>query len=83
MVDWVGGLQVPIAYDRAPRAAGESKYPLSKMIRFAADAITAFSVVPLIASMDDRLDHGGGRLAFFVYSIVGCWCTRPCRAGPR
>jgi dolichol-phosphate mannosyltransferase len=51
MVAWIGGRQVPIAYDRAPRAAGESKYPLSKMIRFAADAITAFSVVPLMASM--------------------------------
>ena len=51
MVAWIGGRQVAIPYDRKPRAAGESKYPLGKMIRFAADAITAFSVVPLMASM--------------------------------
>ncbi len=71
MVAWVGGRQVPIAYDRAPRAAGESKYPLSKMIRFAADAITAFSVVPLMASMTIGWIMAAVGFGFFVYSIVG------------
>jgi hypothetical protein len=47
MVAWVGFRQVPIAYDRAERHAGESKYPLSKMIRFALDAVTGFSTAPL------------------------------------
>jgi glycosyltransferase involved in cell wall biosynthesis len=47
MVAWVGGRQVPLLYDREPRFAGVSKYPLSKMIRFALDAITSFSAVPL------------------------------------
>src|SRR5215813_1899613 len=51
MVAWIGGKQVPLLYDRQARAAGASKYPLAKMLRFAADAITAFSVVPLKASM--------------------------------
>lgn len=47
MVSWVGGKQVAIAYDRKPRFAGETKYPLRKMASFALDAITSFSVVPL------------------------------------
>ncbi len=47
MVAWVGFRQVPIAYDRAERHAGQSKYPLSKMVRFALDAVTGFSTAPL------------------------------------
>jgi glycosyltransferase involved in cell wall biosynthesis len=71
MVAWIGGRQVPIAYDRQPRAAGESKYPLGKMIRFAADAITAFSVVPLMASMTIGWIMAAIGFAFVVYSFVG------------
>lgn len=71
MVAWIGGRQVPIAYDRKPRAAGESKYPLSKMVRFAVDAITAFSVVPLMASMTIGWIMAAVGFAFFIYSIVG------------
>jgi dolichol-phosphate mannosyltransferase len=47
MVAWVGFRQVPIVYDRAQRHAGETKYPLSKMMRFALDAVTGFSTAPL------------------------------------
>jgi glycosyltransferase involved in cell wall biosynthesis len=47
MVAWVGFKQVPFPYDRHERLAGESKYPLGKMIRFALDAITGFSTAPL------------------------------------
>ena len=47
MVSWVGGHQVAVLYDRNARFAGETKYPLQKMISFALDAITSFSVVPL------------------------------------
>jgi dolichol-phosphate mannosyltransferase len=47
MVAWVGFRQVPIVYDRAERHAGETKYPLSKMVRFALDAVTGFSTAPL------------------------------------
>jgi polyisoprenyl-phosphate glycosyltransferase len=47
MVAWIGFRQVPFAYDRAERHAGESKYPLSKMLRFAFDALTGFSSAPL------------------------------------
>ena len=71
MIAWIGGKQVPLVYDRQPRAAGQSKYPLAKMLRFAADAITAFSVVPLMASMTIGWVMAAVGFAFFVYSIVG------------
>jgi dolichol-phosphate mannosyltransferase len=47
MVSWIGGDQVALPYERHARFAGSSKYPLSKMLRFAVDAITSFSTVPL------------------------------------
>jgi hypothetical protein len=47
MVSWIGLKQVPLRYERHPRFAGKTKYPLHKMVRFAIDAITSFSVLPL------------------------------------
>ena len=47
MVSWVGFRQVAVPYRRDPRLAGESKYPLLKMVRFALDGVTSFSVQPL------------------------------------
>ncbi len=71
MVAWIGGRQVALQYDRKARAAGETKYPLTKMVRFAVDAITAFSVVPLMASMTIGWVMAAVGFAFFVYSIFG------------
>lgn len=47
MVSWVGFRQGSVFYDRAPRHAGESKYTLLRMARFAADGILSFSIAPL------------------------------------
>lgn len=47
MVSWLGFRQVAVPYQRQARMAGESKYPLFKMLRFALDGITSFSVAPL------------------------------------
>jgi len=44
---WVGFKQVGVEYERAERFAGETKYPLSKMVRLANTAITNFSYLPL------------------------------------
>ncbi|MCX6018095.1 MAG: glycosyltransferase family 2 protein [Chloroflexi bacterium] len=44
---WVGYKQTGIRYDRAERYAGTTQYPLRKMLKFASDAITSFSYVPL------------------------------------
>lgn len=66
MVSWIGFKQVPISYDRDERYAGETKYPLSKMVRFALDALTAFSSTPLkLAS------HIGIGLAFASCALIG------------
>lgn len=47
MVSWVGGRQEAVLYDRQPRFAGATGYPFAKMLSFAVDAITSFSVFPL------------------------------------
>lgn len=47
MVSWVGFNQTAIEYDRDVRHAGATKYPLTKMLRFAMDGITSFSDIPL------------------------------------
>jgi dolichol-phosphate mannosyltransferase len=47
LVAWLGYEQVGVEYDRDARFTGTTKYPLSKMLRFAIDGITAFSEIPL------------------------------------
>jgi len=47
LVSWVGFKQIAVEYVREERFAGETKYPLRKMISFALDAVTAFSYKPL------------------------------------
>lgn len=47
MVSWVGFKQISLPYERAERAAGESKYPLAKMVAFALNGILSFSIKPL------------------------------------
>jgi glycosyltransferase involved in cell wall biosynthesis len=44
---WIGFRQTGVEYVRAERYAGETKYPLKKMLRFALDGITSFSYLPL------------------------------------
>jgi glycosyltransferase involved in cell wall biosynthesis len=44
---WVGFRQTGVLYRRHARAAGTTKYPLRKMLRFALDGITSFSYLPL------------------------------------
>lgn len=51
MVSWVGFNQIALPYKRAERFAGESKYPLRKMIKFALDGILSFSSKPLELSV--------------------------------
>lgn len=47
MVRQLGFEEGRVYYDRTPRTAGESKYPLSKMLSFSVDGITSFSTAPL------------------------------------
>lgn len=47
LISWIGFRQTSVEYVREERFAGETKYPLKKMIRFALDGITSFSHKPL------------------------------------
>lgn len=67
MVAWIGFRQVPFAYDRAERHAGETKYPLSKMLRFAIDALTGFSSAPLKLASHAGLLLSLGSLLIIAY----------------
>jgi glycosyltransferase involved in cell wall biosynthesis len=69
---WVGFRQATIEYERAPRHGGRSKYTLRNMMRFAFDAIVAFSAVPLkVASVLGLVVSMLGGL-YGVY-VVGVW----------
>jgi dolichol-phosphate mannosyltransferase len=67
MVAWVGFRQTAVHYDREARFAGETKYPLRKMLRFAIDGITSFSVLPL------RMATWLGLFAGSAAVLVGVW----------
>jgi len=47
MFSWIGYRQVGVPFRRDERYAGETKYPLRKMLRFATDGIVSFSAYPL------------------------------------
>lgn len=51
MIAWVGFTQESFSYQRAPRFAGETKYPFHKLLAFAFDAISSFSIKPLRVSL--------------------------------
>jgi len=70
LVAWIGLRQTPVLYARDPRYAGSSGYPLRKMIAFAIDAITSFSVVPLRLVSWAGLAASGASLLMFAYTIT-------------
>ena len=72
MVAWIGFKQVPILYDRDERFAGETKYPLAKMLRFAFDALTGFSSTPLKLASHAGLVLSIGSLLIVLY-ILYAW----------
>jgi len=47
MASWVGFRQIGVEYDRKERFAGQTKYPFSKMLKLALNAVTSFSYFPL------------------------------------
>ena len=65
MIPMVGFKSTSVEYARAERLAGESKYPLKKMIALAVDGITSLSVKPL------RLITGFGIIVALI-SFIGC-----------
>lgn len=70
MVSWAGFRQIAMPYERAQRFAGESKYPLRKMLRFATDGILSFSIKPLRASIMLGSASACVALLVAIYAVV-------------
>lgn len=69
MVSWVGFKQIKLGYKRAERFAGESKYPLRKMLKFAIDGILSFSTKPLQMSIGLGLLVASISLVGILYAL--------------
>jgi dolichol-phosphate mannosyltransferase len=67
LVAWIGFKQVPFYYEREARFAGETKYPFSKMIRFAATSLLYFSTKPL------KIATGLGFLSVLIALGLATW----------
>ncbi len=67
LVSWMGFKQVPFYYERHARFAGETKYPLTKMLKFASTALLYFSKKPLLLAI------GLGFLAVIVGIVLAVW----------
>jgi len=67
IVPQIGFPWTTVEYERAPRFAGESKYPLKKMLAFAFDGITSFSVKPM------RMILNVGAVVFVVSLLMLLW----------
>lgn len=70
LISWVGFKQIPFYYKRDERLAGETKYPLSKMIKFASNGIVSFTKKPLEVSIFLGLLNIFVGLALAIYVIV-------------
>ena len=77
MVAWIGFRQVPFAYDRAERHAGETNYPIGKMVRLALDAVTGFSTAPLRFASHASVMLAGASLLLLVYIGWGYFAGSP------
>lgn len=77
MVAWIGFRQVPFPYDRAERHAGETNYPLSKMLRLAFDAVTGFSTAPLRFASHASVALAGLALLLLFYIAWGYFEGNP------
>src|SRR5436305_4381959 len=68
MTVWVGYTQAAVSYQRDPRYAGETKYTISKMLKFSLDAISSFSHRPL--QLATLLGFLISTLAFIAIPVV-------------
>lgn len=67
LVSWVGFRQTGVEYERDERYSGKTKYPFSKMLRFALDGITSFSEIPLRGATYFGFATSG---VAFIYALI-------------
>lgn len=68
LVSWIGFKQTGVKYERDKRYAGVTKYPFTKMFKFALDGITSFSSLPL--KLSSWLGYFTSLLAFLYLASV-------------
>lgn len=76
MVSWIGLRQAALPYERHARYAGETKYPLKKMLLFALSAITSFSIRPLRAAMWLGFGFGVAMVFVSIYALLSFFLHR-------
>ena len=74
MVAWLGFRQTEVTFHRLPRLAGETKYPLSKMIRLAVNGALGFSDAPLRLAIWFGLAVSACAVLYGLY-VAGLWLT--------
>lgn len=77
MIPLVGFKSTAVYYDRSERIAGESHYPLKKMLALAFDGITSLSIKPI------RMITGVGSFISIISFIIGIWAIVTQLLGPR
>jgi glycosyltransferase involved in cell wall biosynthesis len=70
MFSWIGLRQTGVLYRRHERFAGETKYPLRKMLRFAATGVISFSAAPLHAALNLGFIVSGLSFALALWSVI-------------
>jgi polyisoprenyl-phosphate glycosyltransferase len=70
MFSWIGLRQAGVVYTRQERFAGETKYPLRKMLRFAATGVISFSAAPLRAALNLGFFVSFVAFAYGIWSII-------------
>lgn len=81
MVSWVGFKQTGLKYTRQERFAGQTKYPFRKMLRFAFDAITSFSTLPLKLMIFTGFLASLVGLLGIIYIVYVKFCTHDAITG--
>ena len=83
LVSWVGFRQTALEYERDERLAGETKYPLKRMIKLCVDGITSFSYKPLkLAGYVGALLSGAGFLYFFYVLYLAIFTDATIKGWP-
>jgi glycosyltransferase involved in cell wall biosynthesis len=75
LVAWLGLREAILPFERQTRAAGETKYPLLKMLRFAWTAISSFSVLPLRLSVAAGALLSCAGFGYLFYVLYLAFCT--------
>jgi dolichol-phosphate mannosyltransferase len=70
MFAWIGLRQTGVAYTRQERFAGQTKYPLRRMLGFAATGVISFSSAPLRAALNLGFVVSGIAFGFGIWSVI-------------